>query len=766
VQAFSDATNSSNLASSAQQIQFPDTSQLVNICQQLLGGNAFTGGLMAAGDPTANGATGSLVTGGQTFIDQLCAMMGGAGVGTTPQSITAGAQDVQTAVNNNPMASGTIAMAPGGPSGNTALDAINGAIELMNTLYAIISACGCAGSNAPTNVTPSVMIDTAQNTADAVTGSPMASGILSMGQTPTSGNVALDAINGLQAFADTLYSIIQLCGVCFPGVSGSSAMYTQQLLGTTPSFSQSVSPDDIINATQATVDAFNANPYAKMVMKMAGPGSGNLAIDALTGGNRAAQQLTAGQTHAAALTTAQSVNLLNQNLLVSQQFGDPATVAAQANWSYDANKGATALGCAKCVCNGSQDPLISGEVAVVLGETIEVACEVAWTGLTYTGTQPIVLAVEKYRRAKPPTGSGVTYLDVGWYDVAHITSPASSSGVGFVGIAGTYVVESGVDQVRFRLDPAKTITAGTVWFDDAELLKTDLIASECVPGVGLTMDNIVTQLYGTAGEGFTHNQEAVALANTASSITGLAAEIAALRAEGATGAVAGDDFTWTGSLYSNANWHDWGVGAQSAGIGYIANGSDAIWTPPASNPTTDIYSRFQWVGTDNVSTTDYQTVQVVLQSAPVSGEYRTLNIFVWIYHEEPGYIQLFGRMNSTGNTYCYAQFGSNTARGSTTGTYEVGYVSAGTKHVLTSGTCAIPGTGSTLTFTCGDKATSNIYHFRLEVGTLVIADFNDSSFASPTGVAQRGWGWGGYASSVGSAQGAPASIHQWLGMDQ
>ena len=107
--------------------------------------------------------------------------------------------------------SGTVAL--GGSTGNTALDAINGVTSLANSLYSILSGCGCAPSLSPNAATPEAVVTAASTTANAVTSNPLAAGLIAMGQTGGStGNVALDAINGTQSFANALYGILSFCG--------------------------------------------------------------------------------------------------------------------------------------------------------------------------------------------------------------------------------------------------------------------------------------------------------------------------------------------------------------------------------------------------------------------------------------------------------------------------------------------------------------------------------------------------------------------------
>lgn len=786
VSSFTSAISKSAAYTTATPIQFPDTSQLSGVCGGLLSGSSMTNGLMNNGDPATNGPAGALVPGTQQFSDSLCGLAGGAGVNTTPQSIVAGATDVSNAVNASPMASGTAAMGPGAPSGNTALDAINGSQALANSLYPILGGCGCSTPHAPENITPTQIQTTVGQTSDAYNNSAMATGIVGLGQATNgmSGNVAVDAINGGQAFGNAMYSILGLCGLCnlggVGGVEGFTGSLTESIAAKfAGSFGTSVSPTDLIDAAQTVSDAITSNPYFGTVQSIIGT-SGNLGVDLVNGTSTSAATNNASHVGHTSLTTAQSVNLLNQNLLVSSNFVSVSTIASDTNWSWESTAGASVLGSAKCVCDGTQNDQVSCEIPVVFGETVEVSAEVRWSGLTYTGTTPITIGVQMYRQKT--TSAGVTYLDVGGYDVVTITPSAntgplsSDSGASlgadghqWLGVAGTFVVPAGVDQLRLRLKPYDAITAGTVYFDDGEMLKLDLIASDCVPGVGQTVDNIVTQLYGSSGTGFTQNAAAVALATTASNITQLSAQVAALQVETVTtdGAVAGDNFSvvetlpagnWGGYYKANDQFGNV-IAAQGS---YHSNGSLAAYVPVNSNPAvTATFCFFDWIGTDQNSVTDYQLIQIVLASPPGSavplfGFGGTLTCAV----------QLFGRINpgtSTWLSYVQATIVSD-------GSFNIGYYNGGVTTVMYSapaGSIAVPGAGSVISLYCGDKVSANPLHFRLLVGTTTVAEFNDPTMGCPHGASNLGWGWGGYTEAYGSLGSAtPAGVHQWLSSDQ
>jgi hypothetical protein len=573
-----------------------------------------------------------------------------------------------------------------------------------------------------TGTSPQTVLDGAQNISDTVHSTPFASGIVAMGG--DSGNQVVDGIVGGQNF------IGSLCGIA----TGST-----DVSDTTPS--------TVVNATQGLMNAGGSLITGTIQTAITGPGMLDAASSALNVNNAN----HAGHT---SLTTAQSVSLKEQNLLVSQDFSSVFTVAAQDHWSWDENEGQLRPGSAKVVCDGGQDPMVSSEIPVVAGETLAVACTVKWSGLSYTGTGPIVLAIEKYRKTRPPNGApGTVYSDIGWYNVANIASPASAS-TQWVDIAGTYVVEPGVDQVRFRFDPKGTISAGTIWWDEAVCLKTDLIADECVPGVGMTVDDIVRQLYGADGDAFTHNESAVALGNTASALTSVSARLAALEAEGHTGAIAGDDFNWTGEILASPNWGGlysaYNIfGAPSAY--YTADGIDAVWA--INNKGNDQNCFFDWQGTDNISTTDYQLIQLVLDSVPQSDT----DLFGGIYK---AYTCLFGRISSDWTKYVMAAIGS-------AGDYFIGYRNGGSFITMNSGTCAVPGLGSVASFYCGDKTTTTTRHYKLQVGSVTIADFNEVGTGSALGASTRKWGWGAQAQGGAfNSLGTPPKMNQWLALDQ
>jgi hypothetical protein len=550
--------------------------------------------------------------------------------------------------------------------------------------------------------TPQTVLAGVEGVTGLVNSNPLAQSAISTGQAAVgiSGNQIIDSINGAQTMADQGNGM--LTGLPSSGVSGNG----------------------LLNSAGGAINQNTANHAANQ-----------------------------------SLSTAQSVALKQQNLLVAQDFSSASTVVGDTHWSWDGTDGSpstNALGCAKVTCDGYQQPLVSSEIPVVAGENIEVSAQVKWSGLTYTGSSPVILAVEKYRLMKDPAGSGQdVYSDVGWSNVYTLPSPAASGD--WTGISGTYEVEPNIDQLRFRLEVAENATAGTVKWDDAEFLKLDLISDECVPGVGLTVDDIVTQLYGLDGSGFTHNQSATALANTASALTTVAAEISALQAEGHTGAIAGDDFTFTGEITASPNWGGGYSNVGTFGFGvpptyYTANNMDAVWQIDIPGLTQT--AQFDWEGTDATSTTDYQLIQLVLDSAPQTDIDPTTNL------HNKAYCQIYGRVAAGFASYVVAQIDSD-------GGYSVGYSTGGSVVTMAAGTCAVPGQGAIISLYCGDAPTSSPRHFRFQIGGAIIAEFDEVGTSSPLGSSNRKWGWGGISQgSLPIYQAILPKINQWLALDQ
>lgn len=470
-----------------------------------------------------------------------------------------------------------------------------------------------------------------------------------------------------------------------------------------------------------------------------------------------------GPAMTAAVAPATSVNIKDTNLLLVQNFNDASTVAVHGKWSWNGDEGNITPGCAQYECVGILDDLVSNEVPVVKGEKVQVTVYVKWDALVYTGSNPFMLGIEKYRQSKDAATSATIYVDVGGQDLIGVTSPGTSGG--WKKLTAQYTVpSSGVDQIRARLRVKNTATSGYVYWDEIELKKTDLIPDEAVPGVGASVDNVAVNLGGRTGVGFSQADAAQAYKNTSNSLTAMNSQVAQLNAQNGTGAVAGDEFSWTGDLGISANWNAWYT---NIGYGnYSANGSDAEWV----NGTMASYqvALYDWIGADNESDTDYQNVGVVLSSA--IGYDTTASAAAALY--------LIARRNNDGTHMTYVKIFGN-------GTWELWKRVAAVDTKLTNGTVgAMPGAGGTVNFYAGNKGTSQANRFRLLINGGLVFDYTDTGDTTSHGVLYRGWGFGGQATQAyvfvptlvifvvlsgywyGPLWVQPPKINQWIGQDQ
>lgn len=523
---------------------------------------------------------------------------------------------------------------------------------------------------------------------------------------------------------------------------------------------------DVVNGTSSSADADASVSDSKM-RQFTAMGENIAKKDELASGSTpvAGTAVTGTvQTNSVTIAPATSVAVADTNLLIVQNFNDAGTVAAHGQWTWSGDDGHITLGCARFECNGAPpDDLVSNEVPVVPSEKIKVSVWVKWSGLTYTGTQPVVLGVEKYRKGADTATGGVTYLDVGGTDVAALTSPAADGD--WKQLTGTYTVPtSGVDQIRARLRVKSAVTQGVVLWDEIELKKLDLIPDAAVPGIGNANDNVVNNLQGQPGTGYTSDDVAKAYQNTATALTAANAKIAVIDATGGAGSVAADDFSWTGELIASSNWGGYYT-QPSLGGKYSANGTDAVWGSLISTPSNlTPKAVFGWEGTGTTSTTDYQKINLVLDGAiGNNGSY-------W------GGVYLIGRMSSDYNTYVRLQINGN----GTAGIYKV---ISGTETLIGSTvSTGTVGTGTSIDFSLGAKDTTDLTRFKAYINGVQILDVTDTGTVL-TGSSYRRWGWGGYtlyqpAYAVpipftlngyywyGDYWLYPPSVNQWIAQDQ
>ncbi|MBE5453514.1 hypothetical protein E3G52_000378 [Mycobacteroides abscessus] len=159
------------------------------------------------------------------------------------------------------------------------------------------------------------------------------------------------------------------------------------------------------------------------------------------------------------------------NLLLNGGFDTDVSVQDNPDWLWDGTIGRTnPLGSVKAIMSGAAKSLKSNEIPVVKGQHLELEVFTSWQGVTAAAsTNPIRLVVTAYQ-------AGVQVLST----VVAQLQPATANSSGWSELHGTYTVPDGVDMVRTTLLVTGDVTAGTVWFDDADTWKTGKLPQDYV----------------------------------------------------------------------------------------------------------------------------------------------------------------------------------------------------------------------------------------------------------------------------------------------
>lgn len=157
---------------------------------------------------------------------------------------------------------------------------------------------------------------------------------------------------------------------------------------------------------------------------------------------------------------------VTQNLQPVWDFPDAAALAGTGSqWSWDGTQdhtGVAGSGSAKVVANGVLQALRGIPGAVQGGQVVAPTAWVMWSGLTYSGSDPVQLQLIPYSQSGSVLSAGTPVV------VAQLATPASSGS--WIELTGTYTVpSSGVAAVQSRLVIPGTVSAGSVWWDDCQV---------------------------------------------------------------------------------------------------------------------------------------------------------------------------------------------------------------------------------------------------------------------------------------------------------
>jgi hypothetical protein len=183
-----------------------------------------------------------------------------------------------------------------------------------------------------------------------------------------------------------------------------------------------------------------------------------------------------------------SVGQTTPNLLANPTYATAASVAGATQWIWDGTVTHTAdgTGSVKVVPNGTQLQLLSDPATpAAQGQTLACSVWLQWSAVAGTGAC-IQLTLVSYLAGNLVSS---TVLQT-------ISSPAANSA--WTQLSGTYTVPAGVDSVRLEYTILAACTAGTIWFDDASLTKTQLLAEGWTAGLPGDLSNLNTAVVARA----------------------------------------------------------------------------------------------------------------------------------------------------------------------------------------------------------------------------------------------------------------------------
>lgn len=507
------------------------------------------------------------------------------------------------------------------------------------------------------------------------------------------------------------------------------------------------------------------------------------------------------------------------NLLTNPNFQGTGALDGGGIWSQDPTVGfGGTMGSAKVTATGATKELLSNSVAVTQGQTIALSGHSQWTSVTQNpSTTPIEIAVNAYLAgagvsstviqavaASPATSTW--QLLSGNYTVPSgvdsirmklvVSADATAGSVWFTnlslsktGLLPTSLV-GGLDSLTggFTSDLASIFTSLTTFptltqftsllgvFGGSTSAASSLISSfltgsstlnasnigtgtildTFVPGIGTTVDNIVQNLLGLSGSGFSHSQANTALANTAAALTSAQAAIATLNTTLTSGVSASDTFTTNGTTSSNLG-SNWLSIYSPSGHGHwgTPSGNSASFQPNALDATT-IESLNVWQGANSQSITDLQVVTIILSNTAGKLLGSTGHNDIWL------------RISS--GTTSYSNVTGIRCRYSADGGLRITRFVNGVSADLNSapsGTVTAPGSGTNLTAYAGTAGTVRFFDMHIN-GTSVLS-IPEVGSGSLIGTGNRGWGWGGRSEGliiIPPLQEPPATIHQWNAADQ
>lgn len=270
----------------------------------------------------------------------------------------------------------------------------------------------------------------------------------------------------------------------------------------------------------------------------------------------------------------------------------------------------------------------------------------------------------------------------------------------------------------FLIDDLIEILSGK---EDGDTTDVGTVVGNIIDGIQTTVNAIVRGLFGWVGDLFDYDQAENALADAAATVAALSATVTALQNDKDNIAIGGKavviDFRERADTTGMGS--DFSIAYTGSGTGYFAiSGNKVTWVNNDSTaPRTGI---FRYLDLETAG--DYQKIGIAFGAAMVNP----------LSNKPHNYIH--GRMNSTGNTYVYADF--------TKTSVELGCVVSGSKTVFTSRSISFKA-NALYYLECGTVGGLRV--FRVLEGNTPVLTHTEVGTTSQAGSGYRYAGGGAYA---------------------
>lgn len=176
-----------------------------------------------------------------------------------------------------------------------------------------------------------------------------------------------------------------------------------------------------------------------------------------------------------------SIGDVKPNLLWEGGFDTAETTPSTDGWTWDGTVGrGTPVGSAKITANGTVRELYSNRINVSEGQELTFKAWVRWRNLVNAQPYaPILLAASAHNAA----GEAVSWPTFTGLAASPGANSSNSGQSDFVQMTGTWTVPAGIASVALRLSVRDHVTAGQIWFDDAEVFKTQKMPQSFVSGL-------------------------------------------------------------------------------------------------------------------------------------------------------------------------------------------------------------------------------------------------------------------------------------------